>query len=102
MTAILVAPMLLFDLSGYSTAPGPNQMSLAGVSPWLFVPVAVASVVITYLFAKTRYAWLAGAVAMVATTPRLLSYQAGFILVGLPFDAPRRAAVPAQESTASS
>ena len=92
LTAILVAPMLLFDLSGYSTAPGPNQMSLAGMSPWLFVPVAVASVVATWLLAGTRYGWLAGAVAMVATAPRLLSYQAGFILVGLPFDPPPRTA----------
>ena len=37
LTALLVAPMLLFDLSGYSTDPGPNQNSLAGVSPFLFI-----------------------------------------------------------------
>jgi len=90
LTAGLVAPMLLFDLSAYSTSPGPNQLSLAGVSPFLFVPVAVATLIAAYVMARTRHGWLAGAVAVVATTPRLLSYQAGFILVGLPFNAPSR------------
>jgi len=83
LTALLVAPMLLFDLSGYSTAPGPNQNSLAGVSPFLFIPIAIASLVLTYRLARTRYGWAAGAFAMIATLPRLLSYEATFMLVGL-------------------
>jgi len=83
LTALLVAPMTLFDLSGYSTAPGPNQNSLAGVSPFLFIPIAIASLVFTYRLARTRYGWAAGAFAMIATLPRLLSYQATFMLVGL-------------------
>ena len=90
LTAVLVAPMLYFDLSAYSTSPGPNQQSLAGVSPWLFIPVALATLIGAYLLARTRFGWLSGAVAMVATAPRLLSYQAGFILVGLPFEATAR------------
>ncbi|HKO33761.1 MAG TPA: glycosyltransferase family 87 protein [Candidatus Limnocylindria bacterium] len=85
-TAVLVAPMLLFDLSAYPTGPGPNQISLAGVSMFLFVPLALGSLVAAYTMARTRYGWLAGAVAVVATTPRLLTYQAGYILVGLPFE----------------
>jgi Glycosyltransferase family 87 len=83
LTAILVAPMLFFDLSGYSTDPGPNQDSLAGVSPFLYVPVAVASLLATYRLAPTPHGWAAGAFAMIATLPRLLSYQATFMLVGL-------------------
>jgi hypothetical protein len=86
LTALLVGPMLYFDLSAYSTSPGPNQQSLAGVSAWLFIPVAAATLVGTYLLARTRFGWLSGALAMVATAPRLLSYHAGFILVGLPFE----------------
>ena len=85
LTAVLVAPMLLFDLSAYSTSPGPNQLSLAGVSPFLFVPVALASVVAAFVLARTRYGWVAGALAIVACLPRLLTYQAGFLLVGLSF-----------------
>lgn len=85
-TAVLVVPMLLFDLSAYPTGPGPNQISLAGVSLVLFVPVALVSLIATYTMARTRFGWLAGAVAMLATTPRLLTYQAGYALVGLPFE----------------
>lgn len=83
LTAILIAPMLFFDLSSYSTAPGPNQDSLAGVSLFLFLPIAVASLLVTYRLAASRYNWAAGAFAMIATLPRLLSYQATFMLVGL-------------------
>ena len=83
LTAILVAPMLLFDLSGYSTDPGPRQDSLAGVSWLLFVPVALAALAGALLLARSRYRWAAGAFAIVAGLPRLLSYEAGFLLVGL-------------------
>lgn len=83
LTLLLVAPMLLFDLSGYSTEPGPNQNSLAGVSIFLWAPIALAAAVAAFVLARTPYRWLAGAVAMVAALPRLLTYQAGFILVGL-------------------
>jgi len=86
LTALLVAPMLFFDLSGYSTAPGPNQDSLAGVSLFLFVPIAVGALVATYRLAGTRYRWAAGAFAMIASLPRLLSYEATFMLVGLADD----------------
>jgi hypothetical protein len=83
MTALLVAPMLLFDLSGYSTDPGPNQDSLAGVSLFLFAPIALAALVASWWLARTRYAWAAAAFAMIATLPRMLSYQSSFMLVGL-------------------
>jgi hypothetical protein len=83
LTAILVAPMLLFDLSGYSTAPGPRQDSLAAVSLVLFVPVAVLALGAAYVLARRRYGWAAGAFAMIASLPRLLSYESSFMLVGL-------------------
>lgn len=105
LTAILVAPMLLFDLSAYATAPGPNQISLAGVSPFLFVPIAAASLVSASVLARSRYGWLAGAVAVIATTPRLLTYQIGYVLVGLPFELMairRRADAPASPEAAAS
>ena len=83
LTALLVAPMLLFDLSGYSTDPGPRQDSLAGYSWLLFAPVALASLAGAYLLARERHGWTAGAFAIVASLPRLLSYEAGFLLIGL-------------------
>jgi hypothetical protein len=83
LTALLAAPILLFDLSGYSVQPGPNQMSLAAW--WFpgFVAVAVASIFLTFLAARTRIGWLAGSAAVLAGLPRLLSYELGFLLVGL-------------------
>jgi hypothetical protein len=83
LTVVLVAPMALFDLSGYSTDPGPNQDSLAGVSLFLYAPIALAAVAASWYLARTRYAWAAGAFAMIAALPRMLSYQTSFMLVGL-------------------
>lgn len=82
LTILLVSPALLFDLSGYSIAAGPRQESLAGVSALLFVPVAVAAMVATWLLTRTRFGWLAGGLAMILTLPRYLDYQIGFLLVG--------------------
>lgn len=83
LTALLVGPALLFNFTAYPTGSGPNQMSLAGVSVFLWLPVALAAVAATALFARTRFAWLAGGVAMIAALPRLLDYEIGFLLVGL-------------------
>ena len=84
LTVVLVAPAFLFDLSRYSTSPGPNQMSLAAVSPFLWLPVALLAVAATWVLARTRFAWLAAALALVAALPRLLVYEVGFLLVGVP------------------
>ena len=89
LTAVLVLPALLMDLSGYSTDPGPNQTSLAGVSTYLYLPVAAAALAGSWVFARTRFAWAAGAAAMVLSLPRLLEYEIGFLLVGLAGDRSR-------------
>jgi hypothetical protein len=83
LTILLVAPTFLFDLSAYTINVGPRQESLAGISAFLFVPVAVAAVAATWFQARTRFAWLAGGLAMILTLPRYLDYQIGFLLVGL-------------------
>jgi hypothetical protein len=83
LTAFLVLPALAFDLSGYSVEPGPNQLSLAGVWFPLFVLLALAACAAALLLARGRYGWLGGAMAMLATLPRLLTYEIGFLLIGL-------------------
>jgi hypothetical protein len=83
LTAVLVLPALVFDLSAYPTQPGPAQMSLTAVATPLFVLVAVATAVLAYVRARSPYRWLFGAVAMLAALPRALTYEAGFVLVGL-------------------
>jgi hypothetical protein len=90
ITAGLTLPALLFDLAGYSTEPGPNQLSLAGVAGPLFVAVALASVVVTWRLARTEYRWVAAAVSMIAALPRLLTYEIGFALIGLVGERPSR------------
>jgi hypothetical protein len=82
LTGALVASTFLFDLSGYSTAAGPNQISLAGVSVLLYLPIGLAAIAAAFLMARTRYAWLTASLAMVAALPRLLTYEIGFLLVG--------------------
>lgn len=86
ITATLVAPMLLFDLSGYSTEVGSGQLSLTQWSPLTWASVTLAAVAVTFRLAKTRYAWLAGSVAMFLALPRSFLYQVGFVIVGLARD----------------
>jgi len=97
LTAVLVAPAFLFDLSGYSTQAGPGQMSLTSVAGQLYLAVAILLVGATYAVARARspFAWLTGALAMMATLPRLLTYEIGFLLVG--FAEPSRAADPTDQ-----
>ena len=83
LTAILVAPGLLFDLSGYSTQPGPGNMSLISVAALLYVAVAVVMACLAYLAARSSYRWVAGALAMIALLPRFLTYEISFLLVGV-------------------
>jgi hypothetical protein len=87
LTASLVLPALFWDLSGYSTDPGPGQASLLTVSPLLFGVVAAGGIGLAVIVARSepgrRHAWLAASAAMIATLPRLLSYEIGFLLVGL-------------------
>ncbi|MDQ4034389.1 MAG: glycosyltransferase 87 family protein [Chloroflexota bacterium] len=85
LTAILVAPMLLFDLSRY-TVDGPRAGTLFQAAPILWGVVVAAAAGITILLAQRRsaYAWLAGAATVVLGLPRTLSYDTTFLLAGSP------------------
>ncbi len=91
LSAVLVGPAFLFDLSAYSTEPGPGQISLTAVAGPLYLAVAITMVGLTFVAARSRsrFAWLAGAGGMLAALPRLLTYEIGFLLVGLA-ERPRR------------
>jgi hypothetical protein len=91
LTVLLVAPAFLFGVADYPTSPGPNQMSLAGVSVWLWLPVALVAIGVAAAAARTRFGWLAGGVAVIAALPRLLDYEIGFLLIGLAQPAARAA-----------
>jgi len=82
LTALLVAPMLLFDLPASSTDPGASY-SLYATSPFLWAAVALGCVVAAFLLARTAYAWLAAGVAVVMALPRAFVYDITFMLPGL-------------------
>lgn len=90
LTAALVAPMLLFDLSAYSTEVGSGQLSPMQWSPLIWAVAAVVAIGVTYRLANTRYAWLAGSVATMLALPRFLLYQISFVIIGLARDRPSR------------
>ena len=83
LLAVLVLPMLAFDLSDYPFAPG-NRPSLLYVGVWAYAIVAAAASVIAWLVARRseRFAWLAGSCAVFAAVPRLLVYDLAYLLVG--------------------
>lgn len=85
VAALLVAPMLLFDLSHYPTDPGTGLLSLYAASPPLWAAVALACLAATsWLAARgSPYAWVAAAVLMFLGPPRVVTSYLGFVLVAV-------------------
>lgn len=80
LTAVLSAPLLLHDLGAYTTSPE-RTLSLLGFSPVAWGVVAVAAALAAVALARSRYAWLAAAVAVLAALPRMLFYDVAYLLV---------------------
>lgn len=85
VAAVLFAPILLFDLSGYPTDPGTGLLSLYTVSPPLWAAVAIASLAATAWLAVrgSPYAWVAAALLMFFGPPRVVTSYLGFLLVAV-------------------
>lgn len=78
-TAILWAPVLLFDLSGYELSPGTGLLSVYAASPVLWAVLAVASILgaAIAVIRGSRWTWVAVALVMFLAPPRVaLSYLA--------------------------
>jgi hypothetical protein len=82
ITVALVAPALLYDLSGYVTTTG-EAGGLIEV-PVLFALAVGAAMVATLVLARGRHAWLAAAASAVVATPRLFVYDVTYVLAGYP------------------
>jgi hypothetical protein len=82
ITAVLVGPMLLFDIPASSTDPGASY-SLYATSPIAWAVVACACVVAAFLLARTAYAWLAAGLVTLMALPRAFVYDITFLLPGL-------------------
>ncbi len=84
-TAIFAAPFLLYDLSGYQTDPGRSYSLYYFVSPVAWVVGATAAVVVAALLAwrRSRYIWVAAAIAVMLAGPRTHVTYATYLVVGL-------------------
>ena len=80
ITAVLLSPYLLYDLSNYVTSPG------GGGLLW-DVPIAYAAAVsvafgASLYLAHTRWGWLASSAAVVIAIPRSFLYDVSWVMVG--------------------
>ena len=87
LTALLWAPVLLYNLDNYAVQAG-QAASLYAV-PILYFAVAAVGVGVTLMLAPTRWGWLTAATTVVVTLPRLFVYDVSFLMVGA--DSARRA-----------
>jgi Glycosyltransferase family 87 len=85
ITAALVAPMLLTDLSGYTTDPGRSYSLYYYVSPLAWAVAAIASTVVAIVLAwrRSRYVWVATAVAAMLIPPKTYVTYATFLAVAV-------------------
>ena len=85
ITALLFAPMLLFDLGNYVTNPGSGLLSLYSISPVLWAVVALAALGATLWLAVrgSRYAWVTTALLMFLGPPRVVLSYLAFLVVAV-------------------
>ncbi|MDP9468346.1 MAG: DUF2029 domain-containing protein [Chloroflexota bacterium] len=85
VAALLLAPMLLTDLSGYTTDPGRSYSLYYYVSPTAWVVAAVASSIVALVLAWRRspYVWVATALAVMLIAPRSHITYATYLVIGL-------------------
>lgn len=85
ITVALMLPMLLYDLSGYSTDPGASFSLYHFVSPLAWVLAAAGSSLLAVVLAWRRspYVWVAAAVAAGLLAPRTHVTYATYLVIGL-------------------
>ena len=79
-TAVLVGPMLLFNIDDYSTDPGARP-ALIPWPPGQVMAVAVAGAA-TVVAARTRFAWVSASLTAMLLLPRFVEYSVTLALVG--------------------
>lgn len=82
LTAVLLAPFLLYDLSAYVTDAG--GAALLWRWPAIYVFAMVGLVAASLWLARSRYAWLASATAVAISLPRFFLYDITYFMVSVP------------------
>lgn len=79
LTAVLLAPMALYDLSAYATDAG----AASGLIEWwpIYAAAVAGCAVLAVRTAATRAGWLASAATVVVATPRLFVYDISYLAV---------------------
>lgn len=82
VAALLFAPILAFDLSGYVTSPGTGLVSPYAASPvlWLLGAVGAVVAVIWLSLRASPYAYVAAGAAMFLIPPRVSTAYIAFLL----------------------
>jgi hypothetical protein len=90
LTALLVAPLLFYDLAHYSTEVGAAGL----LYRWLpvYVGAVLVGALLTLRLARSRHAWLTAATTLVLATPRFFIYDVSYLLVGAVSRDPRPSA----------
>jgi Glycosyltransferase family 87 len=88
----LAALQLILEPNGSLAYPGflgldqvgdVNNVSMYAISPWLWLAVVIAGIVVAWRLAPTRFGWAAAVALSVLATPRLLVYQLSTLVAGL-------------------
>jgi hypothetical protein len=93
LTALLVAPFLLYDLSNFPLDPGPSGHHYGLPLP-LVIALVIGGTLLTPVLARTRWAWFVPALTTFFAFPRVHPYNLHVLLIGL---APRRPGPSANE-----
>lgn len=88
ITALMVAPMLAYDLSNYPASAG-RAAGLIAI-PVLYAAVVAAGILVSLRASRSRFAWLASAATVTVAVPRFFVYDLSFLLPALPDESRRR------------
>jgi len=87
ITAVLLSPYLMYDLSNYVTSPGGG--GLLWDVPIAYGTAVAAMIGASLYFARTRWSWLASSAAVVIAIPRSFLYDVSWVMVGTAEGRPR-------------
>jgi len=85
LTGVFLLPLLLYDLSGYSTEPGRSVSFYYYVSPlaWVFTAAGSTAIAVWLALRRSPYVWVATAVAVGLLAPRTHETYATYLVIGL-------------------
>jgi hypothetical protein len=80
--ALLVAPMLLYDLSQIDPQPLPTTYGL-GTVPAVWIAGTLLGAALTLSFSAGRYSWLVGSIASLVASPHLFLHYFALLAPGI-------------------